>query len=113
MVLKKLLVNAKLTHELHQQGFIQSKNDYSLFIKQNNGLVTFAAVYVDDIVLTGDDTPSILALKNHLHTVFSIKDLGKLTFFLGLEIGYLPQGINMTQRKFTKELLLDSGITNF
>ena len=39
--------------------------------------------------------------------------MGQLTFFLGLEIRYLPQGIIITQSNFTKEFLLDSGITNF
>ena len=100
---------SKLTNKLHNQGFLQSKNDYSFFIKKNNDLVTFVAVYVDDIVLTGDDTPSIIALKTHHHNVFSIKVLGHLTFFLGIENGYLPQGITMTQSKFTKELLSESG----
>ena len=45
--------------------------------------------------------------------VFNIKDLGKLSFFLGIEIGYLQSGISMSQRKFTMELLQESGIENF
>lgn len=72
---------------------MQSKNDYSFFIMHNNGILTFAAVYVDDIVLTGDDTSTIHALKSHQDRVFNIKDLGRLTFFLS--IGYLPHDITM------------------
>lgn len=64
---------AKLLHELHIQGFKQSKNDYSLFIKKTGGYITNTAVYVDDILLTGDDLPEINSLKAHLHKVFSIK----------------------------------------
>ena len=37
--------------------------------------------------------------------MFSIKDLGKLHYFLGIEVGYLKNGIALTQQKFTKELL--------
>ncbi|KAL2941800.1 Retrovirus-related Pol polyprotein from transposon TNT 1-94 [Bienertia sinuspersici] len=96
---------AKLLTELQLQGFTQSKNDYSLFLKYNGSLVTILAVYVDDIVLTGDDYQNILAIKHHLDLVFSIKDLGFMGYFLGIEIGYLPQGITMTQKKFTSELL--------
>lgn len=64
-------------------------------------------------VLTDDDTSSIHALKTHLHRVFSIKDLGHLTFFLGIEIGYLPHDITMTQSKFTRERFSDSGLQTF
>lgn len=52
-----------------------------------------AAVYVDDIILTCPSLPLILALKEHLHQVFSIKDLGPLSYFLGLEVIRLPTGI--------------------
>ena len=48
--------------------------------------------------------------KQHLHRVFTIKDLGHLKFFLGIEVNYLPDGITMTQQKFTQELLCVSGI---
>lgn len=104
---------AKLTFELVHQGFTQSKNDYSLFIKHTADSFILAAVYVDDIILTGNDIQSIQQLKSHLHRTFSIKDLGSLSFFLGLEVTYLPDGIALTQHKFTSELLRDSGISTF
>lgn len=44
--------------------------------------------------------------------VFSIKDLGTLHYFLGIEVSYIAEGIVLTQQKFTKELLIDSGLTN-
>lgn len=47
---------AKLLSTLKYQGFTQSKNDYSLFIKRFGKLVCMAAVYVDDIILTGTDS---------------------------------------------------------
>lgn len=104
---------AKLTLELLHHGFIQSKNDYSLFIRDSSGSFTLAAVYIDDIILTGNDTSFIDKIKAHLHRVFSIKDLGRMHFFLGLEVSYIPEGTVLSQRKFTKELLLESGITHF
>lgn len=67
---------AKLNLELRQQGFSQSQYDSSLFIRRTGTALTFAAVYVDDIILTGDDPSAIAALKQHIHDVFTIKDLG-------------------------------------
>ena len=100
---------AKLVTELESQGFIQSKSDYSLFIKRSANQITIAAVYVDDIVLTSTDPSSIKALKQHLHSIFSIKDLGHLHFFLGMEVTKTTQGFVLSQSKFAKELLAFSG----
>lgn len=80
---------AKLSLELQHRGFIQSKNDYSLFLKRSDQEFTVVAVYVDDIIITGDDDEVIQDLKSHLHNVFSIKYLGLLNCFLGIKITYL------------------------
>ncbi|XP_021730460.1 uncharacterized protein LOC110697390 [Chenopodium quinoa] len=69
-----------------------------------------AAVYIDDIIVTGSDELEICKLKVHLDAVFSIKNLGKLSYFLGMEIGYMDTGITMSQKKFTKELLKEAGV---
>lgn len=51
-------------------------------------------MYVDDILLTGNDSFTINKLKHHLHKVFNIKDLGLLHYnFLCLEVSYLDQGL--------------------
>ncbi|KAL8135551.1 hypothetical protein AgCh_010260 [Apium graveolens] len=103
---------SKLVSELLYIGYTQSKNDYSLFIKKQADLITIVAVYVDDIILTGNDNHNINNLKVHLDKVFNIKDLGFLSYFLGLEIGYLSTGISLTQKKFTTKLLQAAGITD-
>ena len=69
-------------------------------------------MYVDDIILTSIDIDSITQLKSHLHSSFSIKDLGKMHYFLGIEIGYSPSGICMTQKKFTSDILQCSKVPN-
>lgn len=87
--------------------------DYSLFIKHKHDKLTILVVYVDDIIMIGDDDNTIQELKKHLDDIFSIKDLGRLSYFLRIEVGYIEQGITLTQSKFTKELLLDAGIDGF
>lgn len=102
---------AKLTTELLHQGFDQSKNDYSLFIKRTPTSITIAAMYVDDIILTGDDMSSNQKLKAHLHRVFSIKDLEALNYFLGIKVTRNTEGIFLSQRRFATELIKESRIS--
>lgn len=99
----------KLHTAFAAQGFTQSKNDYSLFLKNLNSHLTIVAVYVDDIIVTGSNSSEIDNLKSFLHQEFTIKDLGFLHYFLGLEVHYLDSGIVIPQRKSTQELLQEVG----
>ncbi|CAO2838095.1 unnamed protein product [Amaranthus hypochondriacus] len=101
---------AKLTTALLAQGFVQSKLDYSLFTHKTSDSLTIVAIYVDDIIVTGNNDLLINHLKAHLAHVFSIKDLGRLSFFLGLELTYSDNGIIVTKQKFSTELHRDAAI---
>lgn len=67
-------------------GFIQTKHDYSLFTRLLDGHFLAILVYVDDIVLIGTSMPPIDYVKHSLDQAFTIKDLGALNYFLGVEI---------------------------
>ncbi|XP_015167013.1 uncharacterized mitochondrial protein AtMg00810-like [Solanum tuberosum] len=95
----------KLTEALHSRGFEHSVEDYSLFYKKSANSSVYVAVYVDDIVLTGTNLVEINNLKSFLHDTFKIKDLGQLHYFLGFELLYREDGVLISQRKFTTELL--------
>nr|XP_016504415.1 PREDICTED: uncharacterized mitochondrial protein AtMg00810-like [Nicotiana tabacum] len=95
----------KLTESLYSRGFRHSTNDYSLFYKKQGESSVFVVVYVDDVILTGTNLGEIKALKTYLHNQFKIKDLGKLRHFLGLEMLYKGDGVLISQRKFTIDLL--------
>lgn len=64
---------------------------------------------MDDIVLAGNDLTETQHVKTVLDHQFHIKDLGQLRFFLGLETARSPSGILLNQRKYTLDLLVDSG----
>jgi len=75
---------AKLAEVLYAWGYHHSSNDYSLFHEKTHDSVVFLGVYVDDILLTGNDLEEIQALKSYLDHVFKIKDLGEAHYFHGL-----------------------------
>ena len=84
---------AKLSTALVSFGFVQSRADYSLFTKHVQDKFTVVLVYVDDMVITGNDQHEILKLKKQLSSQFHMKDLGELRYFLGLEVVRTSQGL--------------------
>ncbi|XP_028099390.1 uncharacterized protein LOC114298937 [Camellia sinensis] len=69
-------------------------------------------LYVDDMIITGDDTVGIYSLKQFLNRQFEMKDLGLLSYFLGLEISQDSSGYFLTQAKYTSNLLVCAGLTD-
>lgn len=104
---------AKLTHALVLHGFTQSKNDYSMFVQHKGTDIIILRIYVDDILIAGNNISLINSIKDILAHTFSIKNLGLDAYFLGFELAYLPDGISLTQHIFTNELLHDSGLDTF
>ncbi|CAJ2629530.1 unnamed protein product, partial [Trifolium pratense] len=100
---------SKLSSALLSLGYSQSAADHSLFLKKIGSSFTALLVYVDDIVLAGNNSLEITSVKSFLDKRFQIKDLGNLRFFVGLEIARSKKGILLNQRKYTLELLQDSG----
>ncbi|GKU86988.1 hypothetical protein SLEP1_g1451 [Rubroshorea leprosula] len=66
-------------------GLVNSRSDCSLFIYNKSGIVLYVLVYVDDLLITGNSTAFISDLITKLGQKFSLKDLGELSLFLGVE----------------------------
>ena len=66
----------KFSSTILQLGFVQSKSDYSLLTHTQGSSFTILLVYVDDILLTGNNPACVDSLKNLLGDRFGLKDLG-------------------------------------
>ena len=89
--------------------FVRCQSDHTCFIHQHLGdRCIILLVYVDDIILTRDDALGISQVKRNLGKVFDVKDLGSLKYFLGIEIARSHNGISLSQRKYTLDLLQDT-----
>lgn len=82
---------AKLSDSLISIGYTHFVADYSLFTKVHNSSFTALLIYVDDIVLVGNDLSEIQYVKTFLHKCFKIKDLRSLRLFLGSKLLDLPK----------------------
>lgn len=70
----------------------------------------FFLLYVDDMIITGDDLSGIIELKQYLSSNFEIKDLGHLAYFIGLEVCSAASGYYLSQIKYATDLLYRAGI---
>ncbi|XP_043699987.1 uncharacterized mitochondrial protein AtMg00810-like [Telopea speciosissima] len=87
----------------------EEENDSLIFVKTSDNGIVVVLVYVDNIVITGNNLSRINTLKYHLSKAFDIKDLGKLRYFLGIEIASSQKGLFLSQRKYVLDLLRETG----
>nr|CAN63185.1 hypothetical protein VITISV_000411 [Vitis vinifera] len=84
--------------------------EFGMFRSTSDHSCIYLVVYVDDIVITGSDQDGIQKLKQHLFTHFQTKDLGKLKYFLGIEITQSSSGVVLSQRKYALDILEETGM---
>jgi hypothetical protein len=84
---------SKFSEVLIDFGFTHSTADPSLFCLNREFGSVYLLLYVDDIVLTGSDLRLMNLVKDLLHNHFKIKDLGRLKYFLGIEVARSKKGI--------------------
>ncbi|RVW33188.1 Retrovirus-related Pol polyprotein from transposon RE2 [Vitis vinifera] len=107
--IKNAFLNGELEEEVFMMlppGFYKEEEE----TRSNDGRITILIVYVDDIILTGDDTGQVERLKKVLATEFEVKDLGQMRYFLGMEVARSRKGINISQRKYVLDLLTETGM---
>uniref|UniRef100_A0A2N9J8J4 CCHC-type domain-containing protein n=1 Tax=Fagus sylvatica TaxID=28930 RepID=A0A2N9J8J4_FAGSY len=97
---------------VHQFGFSSSSHDTALFIRRSDKGMILLLLYVDDMIITGDDHSGISDFKLFLHQQFEMKDLGHLSYFLGLEVSSDSTGYYLSQAKYASDLLSRAGLTD-
>lgn len=88
-----------------KHGFKQSNYYHSLFLHKSFKCITVLLVYVDDILISGDDKFGITSLKLILHSFFHMEDLRHLTYLFGSEVTPTATGIFLSQHKYTKDFI--------
>lgn len=70
------------------------------------------SLYVDDMIITGNDDAGIFDLKRSLSQHFEMKDLNRLNYFLGLEILSDSASYYLSQAKYTSDIIAQVGLTD-
>ena len=86
-------------------GFLPSDHDPALFVHTSPRGRTLLLLYVDDMIITGDDSDYIAFVKARLRDQFLMTDLGPLRYFLGIEISSTSDGFYISQEKYIQDLL--------
>lgn len=101
----------KLHNTLLAMGFHSARTDCSLFIKHTATHTILVLVYVDDYIITSDSFHLIQDLISSLHSIFPLKDLGPLHYFLGIQIHQTKHvGLHLSQTNYINDLLLKANM---
>lgn len=90
---------SRLSTKFHELDFKSSKADTSLFLYNKGNVTMFVLIYVDDIIVASSMASATSAFLQDLTKAFSLKDLGDLHYFLGIEVSKSEQWNNFNSGK--------------
>jgi hypothetical protein len=90
---------------INSYGFLTSKSDPSLFIFTSGSIKIYFLVYVDDLLLTGNDNQFMITFIEALSKRFSLKNMGYPHYFLGIELIPIKNGLYLSQHKYIRDTL--------
>ncbi|KAJ6855707.1 Integrase catalytic domain-containing protein [Populus alba x Populus x berolinensis] len=94
-----------------KEGFEKCDYEHTLFTKTGKeGNILIISLYVDDLIYTGNDASMISEFKNSMKHEFNMTDLGKMRYFLGLEVLQKSTGVFINQKKYASEVLKRFGM---
>jgi hypothetical protein len=96
---------SRIDNHLLTLGFVKSLSESTLYIKHNEVDILVVSLYVDDILVTGNNATLIDEFKLDMMKKFEMTDLGLMTYFLGMEIKQGKDEVFICQKKYAKEIL--------
>ena len=102
--------NVKLNRILQGLGFTRCSKEPSLYRKEEKKGLIIVCVYVDDLLVTGACLQSIMDFKQEMRSKFEMSDLGKLTYYLGIEVCQRKGSIVLSQDKYARKILEETSM---
>ncbi|CAJ2655214.1 unnamed protein product [Trifolium pratense] len=102
---------SKIEGYFNDEKFEKCPHEHTLFVKYDRyGKILIVSLYVDDLICTGNDLHMIQAFKESMKKRFAMTDLGKMKYFLGVEVIQSKEGIFINQHKYAVEILKRFGM---
>ncbi|GJX84955.1 putative ribonuclease H-like domain-containing protein [Tanacetum coccineum] len=101
-----------LSSYLLDNRFQRRKIDKTMFIRRDKGDILIVQVYVDDLIYSSIKKSLCTEFKKMMHKKFQMSSMGKLTFFLGLQVKQKEDGIFLIQNKYVTEILNKFGFSD-
>lgn len=103
---------ARLRRCLEKLGFEKCPYEHAVYTKREGNEFLVVGVYVDDLLITGSSMRNIQKFKAQMKNEFDMSDLGKLSYYLGIEVEQRRGGIELRQSGYAKKLLDKAGMLN-
>jgi hypothetical protein len=101
----------RLSNFLLEIGFTASLVDTSLFFHISSHVQVFLLIYVDDIIVTGTHPHLLSSLIHRMQQELPMKDLGPLSYFLGIQVTRTSDGLHLCQSKYVHDILTQTHMT--
>jgi len=96
--------NKKIDSFFVQQGFLKCVTEHGIYCRNTTNKL-IVCLYVDDMIVTGNNEEETKAFKKNMMKKFEMSDLGNLTYFMGIEFEMNSQGVLIHQRKYARDVL--------
>jgi hypothetical protein len=97
--------NICLDKSLKELGFMRCKQEQAVYTRGRGAEAMIVGVYVDDLIVTGENPARVEAFKKQMMGEFEMNDLGLLSYYLGIEVGQGVNGITLKQTAYAKKVL--------
>lgn len=96
---------SRINAHLINLGFEKSLSEFTLYIKKVDNEILVVSLYVDDLLVTGSTKELIDEFKERMKDAFEMTDLGRKSFFLGMQVQQNGIEIFVSKTKYAKEIL--------
>ena len=101
-----------LNDHLEPNGFEKNQSDHCMYRKQIENDTIIVIIWVDDLIIAASSEDCLIRFKDTMKSQFSMKDLGKISYFLGIQFEQKEGEIKMNQKKYILKMLEKFGMSN-
>ncbi|KAD6453258.1 hypothetical protein E3N88_07963 [Mikania micrantha] len=102
--------NMKLDKSLKELGFTRCAHEQAVYKVRTSDAILIIGVYVDDLIVTGSSERKIADFKEKMKSIFEMSDLGKLSYYLGIEVDQKQDSILVKQESYALKILSQMGM---